>query len=156
MVHRTYVGLGPPDAAVREFDALSPYIEAILALRAECTPFSADHGAFGIAIDGAETAAYHFTRRRHYYEALRERVAAPGPGNARLSDPAEAVAAFEGLAPYAHKLRLLQQRCRPYGRDYLALDIAKQSLETTAYHFTRIDAFYGAKVDSSGPMRPQY
>lgn len=153
MVQRTYTGMAR-EAAVREFDALRPHVLQILALQAECVRFSPDHAAFGIAVDGAETAAYHFTRRRHYYEPLRAQVPPAGAGNGRLKDRDEAVAAFDGLAPYVGQLRQLQLRCRPFGRDYLALDIARQSLETAAYHFTRIEAFYAAKGDSAGPLRP--
>lgn len=154
MVHRTYVGI-PRESAVREFEALSPHVARILALQAECVPFGPDHSALGIAIDGAETAAYHFTRRRHFYAALREPATPALAGNNRLADRNEAVAAFEALDPYADQLRRLQMRCRPFGRDYLALDIARQSLETAAYHFTRIEAFFGAQGDSAGPLRPR-
>ena len=153
MVHRTYAGL-PREMAIREFEALTPHVRRLLALQAEWAPFGPDHAAFGIALDGAETAAYHFTRRRHFYEALRREVRPAGPGNGRLGDRDEAVAAFEGLTPYVHQLRRLQMRCRPYGRDYLALEIARQSLETAAYHFTRIAGFYGAASDAAGPLRP--
>lgn len=154
MVHRTYAGI-PRESAVREFEALSPHVAQLFALQAECVPFGPDHAAFGIAVDGAETVAYHFTRRRHFYAALREGAAPAAAGNNRLADREEAIAAFEALEPYVGQLRRPQMRCRPYGRDYLALDIARQSLETAAYHFTRIEAFYGARGDSAGPLRPR-
>jgi len=154
VVHRTYYGLGPPEAAIREFEALKPYVAGLLGLQAECLPRGPDHMAFGIALDGLQTAAYHFTRRRDFYFELTEERRQGGGGNGRLSDRAEAIIAFQALAPYASKLSNLQLRCRPFGRDYLALDIAKQSLDSAAFHFTREAHFYGARADSSGPTRP--
>jgi hypothetical protein len=153
MVHRTYYGLGPGDAAVGEFEALTPYVAELTALRRACTPRDLDDKALGIALDGLETAAYHFTRRRDFYRAVADRGPRPGDGNGRLSDREEAIAAFDGLSPYARQLRGLMFRCRPFGRDYLALDIALKSLETAAFHFTRIEAFYGLKGDGAGTMR---
>jgi hypothetical protein len=47
----------------------------------------------------------------------------------------------------------MQGRCRPFGRDYLALDIAKQTLESAAFHFTRVASFYGAWGDGAGATR---
>lgn len=82
-----------------------------------------------------------------------DRQPCQGAGNSRLSDREEAIAAFEGLSPYVERLRALMFGCRPFGRDYLALDIALKSLETAAFHFTRIDAFYGLKGDSAGTAR---
>lgn len=154
MVHRTYIGLGPPEAAVREFDGLKPYVVQLLALRSECAHLGPDHMAIGIALDGLQTAAYHFTRRRHFYHELEEDGPRTPAGNNRLSDRVEAIAAFQALTPYAGHLRRLQGRCRPFGRDYLALDIARQSLESAAFHFTREASFYGARGDSAGPTRP--
>jgi len=154
MVHRTYYGLGPPEAAVREFEALKPYVVELLALQAECPPFGPDYMALRIPLDGLETAAYHFTRRRNFYHQLEADRPKHRAGNSRLSDRCEAAAIFQALTPYADQLRKLQSRCRPYGRDYCALDIAKQSLETAAFHFTREEHFYGARGDSAGPTRP--
>lgn len=155
MVHRTYCGLGTLDAALREFEALTPYAQELRGLQCECPPMGPDYMAMGIALDGLQTAAYHFTRRRHFYHATDELVRAGArAGNNRLADRREAVAAFQALTPYADRLRALQGRCRPFGRDYLALDIAKQSLETAAFHFTRVPHFYGARGDSAGPTRP--
>lgn len=152
MVHRTYVGLGPPEAAVREFAALEPWVLTMLGLQAECAQLGPDHMAVGIALDGLRTAAFHFTRRPDFYHALSAPPGGGGPGNGRLADPAEAVAAFQALEPYNAALRRLQFRCRPFGRDYLALDIARQSLETCAFHFTREANFYRARADSAGPL----
>ncbi|WP_156378336.1 MULTISPECIES: hypothetical protein [unclassified Phenylobacterium] len=44
-----------------------------------------------------------------------------------------------------NQLRKMQQRCRPFGRDYHAIAIAIEALETTAYHFTRQAHFYAGK-----------
>jgi hypothetical protein len=72
VVHRTYTGLGPPDAAVREFDALAPYVVEMLAMRGECAPDSPDFAAMALPLDGLRTAAFHFTRRRDFYHPLEE------------------------------------------------------------------------------------
>jgi hypothetical protein len=154
MVHRTYVGLGSQDVAVKAFNELTPWARALLELKWECEPMKAGYMAIGIAYDGLETAAFHFTRRRNFYHELESEVRRTGSGNGRLNDPAEAVAAFLALQPYHHKLHALQQRCRPFGGDYLALGVALHGLDTAALHFTREAAFYGARGDSSGPTRP--
>jgi hypothetical protein len=59
-----------------------------------------------------------------------------------LTDP---VREFDALRPYVNQLRQMQQRCRPFGRDYLAIAIALDALETTAFHFTRQAHFYAGK-----------
>ena len=156
MVHRTYYGLGNAEAAVREFDSLQPYVRDLLGLQAECPQLGPDDMAVGIALDALQTAAYHFTRRRYFYRELGEARAERSGANGRLADRAEAIAAFKALAPYNDRLRALQGRCRPFGRDYYALDIARQGLESAAFHFTREAAFYGAKSDSAGPIRPDF
>ena len=153
MAHRTYQGLGAPDSAVREFEAFNPSVVRLLALQGECLRLGPDYMALGIALDGLQTTAYHFTRRRYFYHAIEEGRAAHRDGNGRLSDPQEAVAAFRELTPYNDRLRALQGRCRPFGRDYMALEIARQSLESAAYHFTREPRFYGSTSDSAGPIR---
>lgn len=156
MVHRTYIGLGTPDAAVREFDALAPHVVEMLTMQGECAANGPDHAAMGVALDGVQTAAYHFTRRPHFYHALLEQHRMSRRGaNGRLSDRAEAITAFRALAPYHSALQGLQGRCRPFGRDYLALEVAKQGLDTAAFHFTGEAAFYGARGDSAGPTRPR-
>jgi hypothetical protein len=149
----TYVGLGGADAAVRDFERLTPYVGELVAMQRACAGMGADHAAIGIALDAIETAAYHFTRRRHFYHAIRGHSEGRREGNARLRDPSEAIAAFQALAPYQAALGAMQGKCRPFGRDYLAIDIAKQGLETAAYHFTRIAAFYGLKGDGAGSTR---
>jgi hypothetical protein len=153
VVARGYYGLGSHDAAVAAFDRLKPYVEELLGLQGECKPVKADYSAIGIALDGLQTAAYHFTRRRHFYHELESQRAHYRPGNNRLSDRQAAIAAFEALTPYANALEKMQSGCRPFGRDYLALAIAQQSLGTAAFHFTRVASFYGAKFDSAGPVR---
>ncbi|HPA37586.1 MAG TPA: hypothetical protein PLV04_02490 [Phenylobacterium sp.] len=64
MVQRAYVGLADP---LREFEALRPYADQLRALQRRCKPFGRDYNAIAIALDGLETAAYHFTRRPHFY-----------------------------------------------------------------------------------------
>lgn len=155
MVHRTYLGLGAEAAVVREFEALAPYVSQMLAMRDECAPLGSDYLAMAIALNGLETTAYHFTRRRNFYHALHERPASGGDGNGRLGDHEEAVAAFDALGPYVDRLKAMQFKCRPFGLDYMAIDIAKRSVETAAFHFTRYEAFYGARGDSSGPVGPR-
>ena len=119
MVRQAYAGLGCLDAAVREFDALKPYAAELLDLRRSCRFGSADHNALGVAYDGLQTAAFHFTRRPQFYLELEIEIGPASEGNGRLSDRAEAAAAFDTLAPYAQRLRSLRTRCRPLGRDYL-------------------------------------
>ena len=156
MGRTTYVGLGGPDAAVREFEDLTTFVRELVEMQRECPPRGADNAAIGIALDGIETAAYHFTRRRHFYHAVCGYSADQRGGNGRLRDRSEAIAAFKALAPYQAALGAMQRKCRPFGRDYLAIDIAKQGLETAAYHFTREAAFYGLKGDGAGPTRPDF
>jgi hypothetical protein len=154
MVARGYYGLGSHEAAVAAFDRLKPYVEELLGLQGECEPMKADYSAIGIALDGLQTAAYHFTRRRHFYHELESQRPPYRAGNNRLSDRQAAITAFEGLTPYANALGKMQGGCRPFGRDYLALTIAQQGLGTAAFHFTRVASFYGAKCDSAAPVRP--
>lgn len=142
MVHRTYLGLGPPDHAVREFGALTPWVRDLLNLQAECERLGPDWQALAIPLDGLQTAAYHFTRRPDFYFAVEADIAPARRGNGRLQDRTEALAAFVALRPYMDLLRKLQQRCRPYGRDYCALDIPRQGLQTAAFHFTRDHQVY--------------
>lgn len=152
MVARTYYGIGPVETAVEKFKALSPYVVEMLGLQAECEPMGADYMAMSIPLDGLDSAAFHFTRRRDFYHQL-ERPAHQ-PGNGRLKDRDAAIEAFAALTPYVVALRQMQAGCRPFGRDYLAIAIAQESLGTAAYHFTRDERFYAAKSDSSGPLRP--
>jgi hypothetical protein len=50
--------------------------------------------------------------------------------------------AFEAFRPYVARLRDLQRLCKPFGRDYHAIAIAIDGLESCAYHFTRRPHFY--------------
>ena len=152
MVARTYYGLGPPDIAVNAFDRLTPWVVELLAMQSECRPMGPDYMAMGVALDGLQTAAFHFTRRPHFYFQL-ERPAYR-KGNNRLGEREAALAAFDALTPYADALRLMKGGCRPFGRDYMAITIPLQCLETAAFHFTRVAHFYGAKADSAGPIGP--
>ena len=54
------------------------------------------------------------------------------------------VAAFEDLKPLVARLRAMQQTCKPFGRDYHAIAVALEGLDTAAYHFTRRPHFYAA------------
>lgn len=154
MVQRSYLtGLGGVESAVREFNALTPHVETVHALQMECGDDLRDRFAFGIVLDAVDTAAEHFTRRRDFYHQLAGKYPWPRtPGNGRLKNLDEAIAAFDGLAPYRHQLLELQQKCRPFGRDYLALGIAIAGLDTATYHFTKIPGFY-ACGDAAGPAR---
>lgn len=154
MVRVTYTGLGGKEAAVTVFDGLLPHVLAIRALQAKCWPRGPDDMALEIAVDGLESAAFHFTRRPLYFDATRVQRNHGQNFYEGLGDRAAAIRAFEGLTPYADRLRALQGRCRPFGRDYLALDIPRQCLGSAAYHFTKIDHFYGTKADSAGPIGP--
>ena len=70
-----------------------------------------------------------------------------------LGGPEQAIRAFEELTPlYAH-LRAMQRKCKPFGRDYHAIAITLDALETTAYHFTRRPHFYATQADAVGPIR---
>ena len=64
MVKLNYVGLTDP---VREFEALKPYVNELRKMQQKCKPFGRDYMAIAIALDGLESAAYHFTRRPHFY-----------------------------------------------------------------------------------------
>jgi hypothetical protein len=64
MTRLTYTGLQNP---VREFELLRPYVDQLRQLQGQCKPFGRDYMAIAIALDGLESAAYHFTRRPHFY-----------------------------------------------------------------------------------------
>ena len=149
MVRMTYPGLGTPEAAVREFDAFRPYVRALRILQRDCAPDSPDFLALDIPVDGLETAAFHFTRRPHYYEDLRLpaepwRTDHPGLGHNA------AIAAFGELEPYVRLFAAMRLRCRPQGRDYQAIRIATAALDTAVYHFTgRTDLYAGRPLGHS-------
>lgn len=62
MSKQSYVGIGDP---VREFDALRPYADQLRKMQQQCRPFGRDYHA--IALEALDTAAYHFTKRPHFY-----------------------------------------------------------------------------------------
>ena len=148
MVHRTYQGLGSLEAAVRDFEALRPHVKLLWGMQQAVGYFTAEGSALDVALDALLTAAFHFTRRPHFYGACD-----PLPDAPDLRDRREAPTALDRLRPYALELRTLQGRCRPFGRDWQALNIPLQSLETTAFHFTGVPHFYGSRGDSAGPVR---
>jgi hypothetical protein len=148
MVHRTYLGLGTFEAAVREFEALRPHVRMLWGMQLRLGYFSADGSAIEVALDALQTTVFHFTRQAHFF-GDRD----PAPCAPDLSERVSAVGAFEALRPYHQRLRLLQGRCRPFGRDWQALNIALQGLETAAFHFTSTPHFYGSSGDSAGAVR---
>jgi hypothetical protein len=135
--------MGDREAAVRVFNGLRPYVAQILELQAECEQFGPDDMALAIALDGLQTAAFHFTRRHFFYFEMERRQRRPG--NGRLNDPAERIRAMEELTPCDDALRALQGQCSPFRRDWMALDIARQALGTTAFHFTGDETFFGGE-----------
>lgn len=162
MARQTYVGI-KPEHAVAAFDALLPHVLLIRGMQGKCAPMGADDFALEIAVQSLETSAYHFTRRVRFYDQTRVRRAFGQNYFEGLGDRTEAGRAFVALRPYWADLSRLQQQCSPFGRDYLAIDIAKQGLETAAYHFTHAEHFYGTRGDSAGrgpdmpwdiPLRP--
>lgn len=64
MVRQTYIGIGDP---IQAFEDLEPYARRLRELQARCKPFGRDYHALAIALEGLESAAYHFTRRPHFY-----------------------------------------------------------------------------------------
>ena len=154
MAHRTYGGLGDKAAAVKAFTDLKPWAALLLDLQWQCEPFQADYLALGIALDGLETAAFHFTRHRDFYCDLRQQMPPLLKGRPKVLTRADAVAGLIELDGYQAALRRLLLRCRPMGADYNAITIALNCLETAAHHFPGDDAFYAPRVDSAGPSRP--
>ena len=65
MVRVTYIGLIEP---VRAFEDLRPYFDRLVEMKGRCKPFGRDYYALSIPIDALNTAAYHFTRRPHFYQ----------------------------------------------------------------------------------------
>ncbi len=149
MTYRAYSGLGAREQAAGTFEGMTPWARELKGLQQECDHLGSDWLAVGIAFDSLQTAAFHFTRRPYFYHQLEAEYPPQRKGDGRLKDAAEANKSFASLRSYERRLRELQTRCRPYGRDFNALDIARQGLGTAAYHFTGDPHFYGAKGDSS-------
>lgn|GEM_PF-7082807 len=61
---------------------------------------------------------------------------------------------FEGLAPAIAQLRGLQRHCQPFRADYHAIQIAIAGITEAAEAVTGQPAFYGARSDTVGPVRP--
>lgn len=68
-----------------------------------------------------------------------------------LGDRDEAVRMFDSLRPFYAQLQAMQRRCKPFGRDYHAIAVSLDALETTAYHFTRRPHFFGQAGDAATP-----
>jgi len=68
--------------------------------------------------------------------------------------PTPDASAFEALAPAVAQLRGLQRHCKPFGADYHALAVAIAGISETAEAITGQPAFFGARNDSAGPIRP--
>jgi hypothetical protein len=155
MVYRKRSGLGEPESAIKHFQALIPYACALRALQQKCAPDSPGYLAFDIALSGLEDAAFHFTRRRYFYELEHlpryDRGAAAYPG---LGSPEETTAAFKSLRPYREQLRWLQNLCQAFGHEYQALSIPIRCLDTAAFHFTKRDTFYAAPACGSHGRTP--
>lgn len=66
MTRIRYIGLADP---IQAFEDLTPYVGQLRALQMRCKPFGADYLALAIALDGVQTAAYHFTGRANFYAA---------------------------------------------------------------------------------------
>jgi hypothetical protein len=63
----------------------------------------------------------------------------------RYSGVADPQRAFDELRPLVKKLGEMRIKCRPFGRDYHALSVALDALETTAFHFTRNPNFFNER-----------
>jgi hypothetical protein len=142
MVRVSYPGLGTPLAAVSTFEGFNSYVTALRMMQQDCRPDGPGFLALDIPVHGLETAAFHFTRRPHYYDALRLPVDRYRTDHTGLGLNA-ATAAFRELEPYMKRVRDLQFKCRPFGRGYQALGIISETLTTAAYHFTGDAHFFG-------------
>ena len=56
-----------------------------------------------------------------------------------VTDPQRA---FDELRPLVARLNAMKIHCRPFGRDYHAISVALDALDTTAFHFTRNPNFF--------------
>lgn len=75
-MRQTYVGMGDKEAAARAFEDLRPLVQRLREMQGRCKPFGRDYHAIAVALEGLDTAAYHFTRRPHFY-ALQSDFAGP-------------------------------------------------------------------------------
>jgi hypothetical protein len=66
MTRVRYTGLPDP---VKAFEELTPFVDRLRQMQMRCKPFGADYLAIAIALDGLQTAAFHFTRRPHFWAA---------------------------------------------------------------------------------------
>jgi hypothetical protein len=63
--------------------------------------------------------------------------------------------AFGRLRAFRNALIELKCQCRPFGSDYLVLDMVQKALDTAAYHFTREPDFYALRPEQSVGGRAQ-
>jgi hypothetical protein len=68
--------------------------------------------------------------------------------------PTPDASAFEALAPAVAQLRGLQRHCRPFGSGYHAIAVAIAGISEAAEAISGQPAFYGARSDTVGPIRP--
>ena len=64
MSKQTYTGVHEPKT---QFERLKPAVDIIRAMQRTCRPFGKDYMILGAAIDGLDTAAYHFTRHPGFF-----------------------------------------------------------------------------------------
>jgi hypothetical protein len=62
--------------------------------------------------------------------------------------------AFEALRPFRRAIGVMQDRCRPFGSDYLILSAVVKALDTAAYHFTREPDFFNLRPEQSNYQPP--
>lgn len=153
MAQQSYSSWKHLEIAVAAFEGLIPHVEMLRALQMECGDDLPDRNAFGIALDGLDTAAFCFTKRPHFYHQLDSKYPWPRtPSNGRLKELSEAIATFDALEPYRQALMRSSGQCQPFGRHYLAIQIPLHGLVTACYHFTRMPDFYSCG-DAAGPAR---
>lgn len=108
MVHRTYLGLGTFEAAVREFEGLRPHVRTLWGLQDGFGYFSADGSAIEIALNALQTTIFHFTRQPHFF-GERDPASAPNLtsclGASRLRSLAPIPSAAAGAAGALQALR---------------------------------------------------
>lgn len=64
MVQKTYAGVTNAKA---EFEGLKPAVEHLRKMQMNCRPFGRDYLIIAAAIDGLDTAAYHFLRHPRFF-----------------------------------------------------------------------------------------